>query len=140
MSQLFSPSGKSLPPAFCIPLLWEKKKLCCFSCSLVIRQGTMSPMAVVELQRGRRKEKRTLAERVGSREPGPDECFSMLGSVSEENSVFLTRSWALKYGLNCLQNWHEIWRFGNISCDWLSDWLIWLYIFYMYALGLDSAV
>jgi len=52
----------------------------------------MSPMAVVELQRGRRKEKRTLAERVGSREPGPDECFSMLGSVSEENSVFLTRS------------------------------------------------
>lgn len=63
-----------------------------FSCSLEIRQGTTYPMAVLELQKGQRMERRTLADRVGSREPGPDERFSMLASVSEVNSVFLTWS------------------------------------------------
>lgn len=140
-----SPGGKSLPPAsFCIPLLWKirKKNKRNNSVSLSAwRSGKERRIPwLVELQKGQRMEKRTLAERVGSREPGPDECFSMLGSVSEANNVFLTWSWALKYCLNCLQNRREIWRFGKISCDWLSDWLIWLYIFYMCVLGLDSAV
>lgn len=96
-----SPYGKSLLPAFCIPFIWKKKpNLCCFSFSLEIRQGTTPPMAVVALQKEQRMEKRTLAERVGSRQPEPDECFSMVRSVSEVNSVFLTWSWALKYCLN----------------------------------------
>ncbi|KAM9573478.1 uncharacterized protein ACIB01_002318 [Guaruba guarouba] len=60
--------------------------------SLEIRQRTTPPVAVVALQKEQRMEKRTSAERVGSREPEPDECFSMVGSVSEVNSVFLTWS------------------------------------------------
>lgn len=63
-----------------------------FSCSLKIRQGTTYPMAVLEPQKGQRMERRLLADRVGSRERGPDEHFSMLASVSEVNSVFLTWS------------------------------------------------
>lgn len=49
-------------------------------------------MAVLEPQKGQRTERRLLADRVGSRERGPDEHFSMLASVSEVNSVFLTWS------------------------------------------------
>lgn len=33
-----------------------------------------------------------MSSKGGSREPGPAECFSMPGSVSEANSVFLTQS------------------------------------------------
>lgn len=57
-----------------------------------MRQETTYPMAVLEPQKGQRMERRLLADRVGSRERGPDEHFSMLASVSEVNSVFLTWS------------------------------------------------
>lgn len=123
-----SPGGKSLPPAFCIPLLWIKKpnQLCCFSCSLEIRQGTTSPMAVLEPQKGQRMEKRTLAERVGSR-------------------WMLQYAWTCQWSEWCVSNtvlsieillklppelmWSlKIWKY----LLWLIEWLIDLIIYILY--------
>lgn len=78
------PSGKSLPPAFCTPLLWKKKNQ---TKKPYNKSSALS--LVVDVQKEQRMEK---SSKGGSREPGPAECFSMLGSVSEGNSVFLTQS------------------------------------------------
>lgn len=77
------PSGKCLPPAFCTPLLWKKKKKKSSALSLAICGRAAG---------GTEDGEEDVSSKGGSREPGPAECFSMLGSVSEVNSVFLTQS------------------------------------------------
>lgn len=92
------PRGKS---SFCIlhiSLLEKKRKYTYVCISLVAWRSDRELQIPWLCWSPRRTEdgEEDIRDRVGTREPGPDECFSMLGSVGEANGVFLTQSWALK--------------------------------------------
>lgn len=76
------PSGKASPPAFCTPLLWKKNN----------KPSALSLVICGRAAEGTEDGEEDMSSEGESREPGPAECFSMLGSVSEANSVFLTQS------------------------------------------------
>lgn len=86
------PRGKSLPLQFAHLSFGKKKYI------YIIWRSDREPWIPWLCWSPSRTEdgEEDVRDRVGTLEPGPDECFSMLGSVSEANRVFLTQSWALK--------------------------------------------